>query len=362
MVPSRQKGIAWSQPKKLPSSYWKNLKINLASAHLFDMDFTLCVLADVNFANACFAGEIRFGRTRFEEICSFDGAKFYGAASFRFVVFNAEASFDNADFRQKADFYQARFGMHGSFDEVRFRGDAIFDQAEFSMGAFLGKRSLMLLLSSVKPSLGDQIGLMLHNSMEASRTSLALRFVSQIVISTGPLTGKSNYRSKRTTFLGSSAARVNLIRYFLVTARTVQGMARVRSGQAPAWPLVLTGVSAEAPGSSVTSRVRWPVLSTCAGCPAGTVALEAGGADTYTQRAIPGSDLFRVRSPPRLGSRASSQVAMPAVLSGSCRGAARFPDFVEYPVRIALPSNLVRIHKGDLDRNRVYVLDVVGRK
>jgi hypothetical protein len=30
----------------------------------------------------------------------------------------------------------------------------------------------------------------------------------------------------------------------LVAARTVQGMARVRSGQAPAWPLFLTGVSA----------------------------------------------------------------------------------------------------------------------
>ena len=28
-------------------------------------------------------------------------------------------------------------------------------------------------------------------------------------------------------------------------------------------------------------------LSACAGCPAGTVALGAGGADTYTQLAIP---------------------------------------------------------------------------
>jgi hypothetical protein len=35
-----------------------------------------------------------------------------------------------------------------------------------------------------------------------------------------------------------------------VTARTLQGIARVRSGQAPAWPLVLTGVSA------VVSRVK----------------------------------------------------------------------------------------------------------
>jgi len=35
-----------------------------------------------------------------------------------------------------------------------------------------------------------------------------------------------------------------------VTARTLQGIARVLSGQAPAWPLVLTGVSA------VVSRVK----------------------------------------------------------------------------------------------------------
>ena len=44
-----------------------------------------------------------------------------------------------------------------------------------------------------------------------------------------------------------------------VTARTVQGMARVRSGQAPAWPLVLTGVSAE------VSRVKRDFACTLAG-------------------------------------------------------------------------------------------------
>jgi hypothetical protein len=64
-------------------------------------------------------------------------------------------------------------------------------------------------------------------------------------------------------------------------------MARVRSGQAPAWPLVLTGVSA------VGSRVKGDFayvdrrLSACAGCPAGTVMLGAGGAGTYAQQAIP---------------------------------------------------------------------------
>jgi hypothetical protein len=57
----------------------------------------------------------------------------------------------------------------------------------------------------------------------------------------------------------------------------------------------LTGVSAEAPGSSVTSRVRSPGPLTRARWPAVTVMLDAGGADTYTQRAIPGPDL-RLRS------------------------------------------------------------------
>ncbi len=55
-------------------------------------------------------------------------------------------------------------------------------------------------------------------------------------------------------------------------------------------PCLLTGVPAEAPGSSVTSRVRSPGNFTCPRCPAVTVTLDAGGAGTYTQRAIPGSE------------------------------------------------------------------------
>jgi hypothetical protein len=41
-----------------------------------------------------------------------------------------------------------------------------------------------------------------------------------------------------------------------VVVGTLQGMARVRSGQARPGPWFLAGVSAEAPGSSVTSCVR----------------------------------------------------------------------------------------------------------
>ncbi len=91
--------------------------------------------------------------------------------------------------------------------------------------------------------------------------------------------------------LSTAAGRIEVS----VTARTVQGMARVRSGQAPAWPLVSgrsvrrgSGVKREFActfAQELSSRIR---------CPAATVTLETGGADTYTQRAIPGSE-------PRIG-------------------------------------------------------------
>jgi hypothetical protein len=71
----------------------------------------------------------------------------------------------------------------------------------------------------------------------------------------------------------------------------LQGMARVRSGQAPAWPLVSdrsvrrgSGVKRDFACTSTSH------FSPCACCPAVTVTLEAGGAGTDNQRAIPGSE------------------------------------------------------------------------
>jgi hypothetical protein len=52
---------------------------------------------------------------------------------------------------------------------------------------------------------------------------------------------------------------------------------------------VRSGLQAQARLRVYLGRYR----SACAGCPAGTVALGAGGADTHTQRAIPGSESSR---------------------------------------------------------------------
>jgi hypothetical protein len=72
--------------------------------------------------------------------------------------------------------------------------------------------------------------------------------------------------------------------------RTVQGMARVRSGQAPAWPLVSDRSVRRGSGVKRDFACTFTRnFSPCARCPAVTVMLEVGGTDTYTQRAIPGT-------------------------------------------------------------------------
>jgi hypothetical protein len=72
-------------------------------------------------------------------------------------------------------------------------------------------------------------------------------------------------------------------------------MARVRSGQALAWPLLLTGVSAEVSGVKRDFACAFTRhFLTCTRRPAVTVALEVGGANTYTLRAIPGRSRARI--------------------------------------------------------------------
>jgi hypothetical protein len=70
------------------------------------------------------------------------------------------------------------------------------------------------------------------------------------------------------------------------------GSRPARAGFRPAlslWP----ECPQRSPGSSVTLRVRLPGTFTRARCPAATVMLDAGGAGTYTQRAIPGPEPSR---------------------------------------------------------------------
>ena len=89
------------------------------------------------------------------------------------------------------------------------------------------------------------------------------------------------------------------------------------------------------PGSSAPSGMYVDrCLSACAGCPAGTVALGAGGADTDTQRAIPGSDLFRSqfkdspRSEASTSLRSAATVRFMASLCGSVAVTSAVSDYL----------------------------------
>ena len=73
----------------------------------------------------------------------------------------------------------------------------------------------------------------------------------------------------------------------MLTARTVQGMARVRSGRARPGPRSLAGVPAGLQDQACLRVYVDRDVSTGSRCPAATVALEAGGAGTDNKRAIP---------------------------------------------------------------------------
>jgi len=109
-----------------------------------------------------------------------------------------------------------------------------------------------------------------------------------------------------------------------VTARTLQGMARVRPGQAPAWPL--SSDRSVRRGSGVKRDFACTFTSyfpARARCPAVTVTLEAGGADTYTQRAIPGSEANQRLLHPGWPHRARHRGPGGQSQTGGCRVSAR---------------------------------------
>lgn len=135
MVPSSEEGIVMSQPSEPPKSYWKSVTVDLAGAQLIDVDFTLCVLQDVNFTNTCFNGEAKFLSTRFEGLTDFGGAQFNSDAAFGHAVFETEAAFAGAEFYANAEFEKTIFAWHGRFERAKFKCDATFTNAEFDMGA-----------------------------------------------------------------------------------------------------------------------------------------------------------------------------------------------------------------------------------
>ena len=102
--------------------------------------------------------------------------------------------------------------------------------------------------------------------------------------------GEQPYRSNTAPHKLPEKHRDRAQQHDAQAARTCRGWPASGPGRLPPGPCPLTGVPAEAPGSSVTSRVRSPGTFHLCSLSSVTVTLEAGGADTHTQRAISGSE------------------------------------------------------------------------
>jgi hypothetical protein len=133
-----------------------------------------------------------------------------------------------------------------------------------------------------------------HNQLGRLRVQLRRAVFMQVGWVTALLV-RDRESSRFTVRSGTQRARIPRIFRMIgncpINARTVQGMACAQSGQAPAWPLVSDRSVRRSPGSSVTSHVR--SQATFHLCSSSCGYSHAGGADTYAQRAISGSDPAR---------------------------------------------------------------------
>ena len=132
-----------SAPGPVGPEFWPDMRLDLSSATLIDLNFYRVVAADARFAGAMFIGTAQFYEATFGG-SSFQAAKFTQEAAFSRASFKGHADFSKATFAGKGWFSQASFGRDADFNDASFNGDAMFygthfdDTAEFQPTTFSG--------------------------------------------------------------------------------------------------------------------------------------------------------------------------------------------------------------------------------
>lgn len=99
--------------------FWDGISLDLTGATLLSLDFSRCVVGEVNFYGATFTGST-----------TFDQADFQGPAWFNRATF-ARVRFDGATFHRDAAFGRAVFDGPVSFGGIQTHDSATFEAAEF---------------------------------------------------------------------------------------------------------------------------------------------------------------------------------------------------------------------------------------
>jgi hypothetical protein len=95
----------------------------------------LCVLGDLDLAEAVFGPEADFTSARFDGAARFDSARFSEHGCFDKVRFNGTANFTAARFNANAGFADAAFAGKTLFDQAEIKGYADFEAAHFAGAA-----------------------------------------------------------------------------------------------------------------------------------------------------------------------------------------------------------------------------------
>lgn len=95
----------------------------------------VCVLGDLDLADADFGSDADFTSARFAGPAGFAAAKFGAHAQFEKALFNGEAHFTAAKFNGNAGFAGTAFASDARFDKADIKGYADFEDARFSAKA-----------------------------------------------------------------------------------------------------------------------------------------------------------------------------------------------------------------------------------
>jgi pentapeptide repeat protein len=121
--------IDWFEGQPAPGpvgpEFWPDMRLDLTSATLIDLNFYRVVAADARFAGAMFTGTAQFYEATFGG-ASFHAAKFTQDAAFSRASFKGHADFSKATFAGRSWFSQASFGRDADFNDASFSGDAMF--------------------------------------------------------------------------------------------------------------------------------------------------------------------------------------------------------------------------------------------
>jgi hypothetical protein len=140
--PPPLEGTAPPGVRSAPDTYWPDIDLNLAGAHLQSLSLWRCRIREADFSGATIVGRTNCNQAIFTGSAWFNQTRFLGSASFDLGFFAKGAAFSGATFAESASFDATVFAGIVALSSVTFAGHVSFQHATSLRG-----RSGFLMLS-----------------------------------------------------------------------------------------------------------------------------------------------------------------------------------------------------------------------